>query len=141
MRQPLSDQLFRMGPVVHTHQNTLSFLGMPACRPIFRHPLIYIIRYLEQGQLAQGGQIYGFKEVIESPLNFVRRINFSINEALLQSFRGDINQSNFTSLFHEPIRNPLAYFDPRNMLDFVMKTLQVLNVHRCYNIDPVLEQI
>ena len=93
------------------------------------------VGHLAQRQLAQGHQVTSLKEVRQGLTHLFRGVDLAFAKALLQRFRGHINEHHLIGELEHTVGDPFAHHDAGQFRHQIVEAFQVLNVERRIDID------
>jgi two-component system sensor histidine kinase KdpD len=96
---------------------------------------------LLQGELSKCDQVTGAKKMSKRPFRAIERIDISAAHPRLQSLRSQVRQYDLIHFLHHPVRYCLPHLYSSDVQHGGNQALDVLHVHRRYDIDLGIQQI
>ena len=96
---------------------------------------------LGQRDLAQPRQVRRREEVLERGVDPLGRVDLARVEPLDQVFDGDVDVDDLVGLGEHAVGNALLHPDVRHALDLVVEAFEMLDVHRCDDVNARVEQV
>ena len=98
-------------------------------------------RPIRQRHFAQSGQITFAKEILRGPFRTFPEIHLPFGEARPQLIGGKIDQHDFVGQIEDRIGHRFLNRDTANLPNGIAAARDMLNVQRCINVDPGVQQL
>ena len=96
---------------------------------------------LAQCQFAQCDQISFTKEIVQSPVHSLPRVNITTSHSVLQSLRSEVRHYDLVNSLQHPIGHSFSHLDAGNVLYQWASAFQVLNIHGGKDVDAGVQHL